>query len=136
VTRRPFPCPGNALPFARSYLHTLFCRHRCAFCPFYINRASPGYSRDYADLLLREIAAHEVPARRVEAVFFGGGTPSDIEVEDLVRVLEGLRRQWRWADGVEITCRGLCSQFHCGEGAGLAGGRGQPFFRRCANYGY
>ncbi|MDR0532600.1 MAG: radical SAM protein [Verrucomicrobiales bacterium] len=85
------------------YLHTPFCHHRCAFCPFYINRASPGYSRTYTDLLLREIAGTPAPGRTVNSVFFGGGTPSDLATEDLVRVLEQLRKQWQWTNATEIT---------------------------------
>ena len=88
------------------YLHTPFCHHRCSFCPFYINRHSPGYSRDYSDLLLKEIelsAAGHLNTRPLNSIFFGGGTPSDLDTGDLVRVLQQLRQYWPWDANTEVT---------------------------------
>ncbi|MDR1304584.1 MAG: radical SAM protein [Verrucomicrobiales bacterium] len=86
------------------YLHIPFCRHRCAFCPFYLNRHYPGSSRDYTDLLLQEIALTPADrARPLRAIYLGGGTPGDLAAADLARLLTRLRATWRCDADTEIT---------------------------------
>jgi len=57
------------------YLHLPFCRRRCSYCPFAIS-VDLRLSARYHDCLAREIAVADLPASRVETVYFGGGTPS------------------------------------------------------------
>ncbi|WP_309399853.1 radical SAM protein [Cerasicoccus maritimus] len=94
------------------YLHTPFCHHRCAFCPFFQNITRPGFSRDYADRLIQDLEhkarglGDSINARRVSSVFFGGGTPSDLDADDLARVLMTLRGLYPVDDETEITVEG------------------------------
>jgi oxygen-independent coproporphyrinogen-3 oxidase len=44
-----------------------------------------------------------IPSRPLTSVFFGGGTPTLLPAEDLIRALELLRDQFDFAPGVEIT---------------------------------
>lgn len=94
------------------YLHTPFCHHRCAFCPFFQNITRAGFSREYADRLIRDLEQKArwlgptITARRVSSVFFGGGTPSDLDAEDLARVIQTLRALYPIDDETEITVEG------------------------------
>jgi putative oxygen-independent coproporphyrinogen III oxidase len=117
----PVPDDG-ALPdrFARTparplgvYLHVPFCTVRCGYCDFNTYTAPElGGGADQAAYLgttLREVAL----ARRVLAdagrtgpvrtVFVGGGTPTVLPPEELVRFLQVLRDGWGLADDAEVT---------------------------------
>ncbi|MGE9294731.1 MAG: radical SAM protein [Puniceicoccales bacterium] len=99
------------------YLHVPFCRHRCAFCPFYRNAHADGFSADYAALLHADIdrTARALgdygKTRRVDAVFFGGGTPSDLEAKDLAGVIVALKENFLIDAETEITVEGRFRDF-------------------------
>jgi oxygen-independent coproporphyrinogen-3 oxidase len=116
--RRTAPTDADdpAAPLAL-YIHVPFCRTRCAFCPFYLNPTRPGFSAEYTALLRRDIAgtaARIVPQlgkRTVNAVFFGGGTPSDLDAADLAVVLRQLRDSFPFAADAEVTVEGRVRGF-------------------------
>lgn len=99
------------------YIHVPYCRHRCLFCPFYQNRSTESFSAYYADLLMRHLDLLEealgrgADCRPVDAVFFGGGTPSDLSAPDLARVLKRLRALFAITDETEITVEGRIRDF-------------------------
>jgi putative oxygen-independent coproporphyrinogen III oxidase len=90
------------------YVHFPWCLRKCPYCDF----ASFERSRDaidhrgYADAVLAELEARRPIFRgRLESVFFGGGTPSLWEPEELGRVLEAILQaaESQAEGGVEIT---------------------------------
>lgn len=92
------------------YLHVPYCASRCGYCDFNTYTAEelgPGVSRaTYADTLISEIrlARELLPdAPSVSTVFFGGGTPTLLGADDLVRVLAELRATFGIESGAEIT---------------------------------
>ena len=99
------------------YLHVPFCRHRCSFCPFFINLGKKGFSAHYSALLAKEIDATVkvlrpvIDRRAVNAVYFGGGTPSDLESEDLALIIEKLYQSFPMAKDVEFTVEGRVNGF-------------------------
>ncbi len=99
------------------YVHVPFCRHRCLFCPFYQNRSSDSFSAFYADLLLRHLELVEdalgqgADCRPVDAVYFGGGTPSDLNAPDLARVLRKLKSLFAITEETEVTVEGRIRDF-------------------------
>jgi oxygen-independent coproporphyrinogen-3 oxidase len=79
------------------YVHIPFCDTICSFCPFV--RATFDGEDDldrYVKALLREMALkHEYPAFHsapVEAIYFGGGTPSVLRVEHFYQLGDALHR--------------------------------------------
>ncbi len=72
------PKPGNPLGI---YLHIPFCRKRCHFCYFrvYTDKDSAAI-KAYIDATLQELAIYAakpgIRGRKVNFVYFGGGTPS------------------------------------------------------------
>ncbi|RIJ52050.1 coproporphyrinogen III oxidase [Clavibacter lycopersici] len=95
------------------YLHVPFCRVRCGYCDFntYTAPELRGVRQsDYASQAVQEVrfagsALQEsgVPARPASTVFLGGGTPTLLPVEDLVRMLDAVRDTFGLADGAEVT---------------------------------
>jgi oxygen-independent coproporphyrinogen-3 oxidase len=73
------------------YVHFPWCLAKCPYCDF-VSYTSPRDAvdhRGYADSVIREIEARAgaLSERRIESVFFGGGTPSLWEPAELGRVL-------------------------------------------------
>ena len=88
------------------YVHWPFCAAKCPYCDFnsHVRREAVDQAR-FARALVREMewTAQQVPSRTVTSVFFGGGTPSLMEVETIGTVLEAVARLWPVADDAEVT---------------------------------
>lgn len=110
--------PGRPLAV---YTHFPFCAARCAFCPFY-RYADPADWRPYRDGLWREIelaaAPFAAPPEPV-AIYFGGGTPSDLPGEVLAELVERMRERFRPGREAEITVEGRPSTLDAGKVARL-----------------
>lgn len=95
------------------YLHVPFCRVRCGYCDFntYTSDELRGARQaDYADHAIGEVRmsrrvleASGLPARPAATVFFGGGTPTLLPAEDLVRMLGSVRDEFGLEPGAEVT---------------------------------
>src|SRR6185436_9182401 len=73
------------------YVHFPWCLSKCSYCDF-VAYAAPREAIDhagYADAVLAELAARraEWAGRRLDTVFFGGGTSSLWEPAELARVV-------------------------------------------------
>jgi oxygen-independent coproporphyrinogen-3 oxidase len=96
------PRPGTPLGL---YVHIPFCRKRCHFCYFkvYTDKDSAGV-RDYLEALLAELRLQStrpfLGGRRASFVYFGGGTPSYLSVDQLRHLTDGMKALLPW-DGVE-----------------------------------
>lgn len=88
---------------ATVYIHVPFCANRCLYCGFYMNAASKANSVLYADALIKEIDLNSYGSDPIQAVYFGGGTPTALEAADLKRVLEHLCRRLPITNDSEIT---------------------------------
>src|SRR5215831_5107294 len=70
------------------YLHIPFCRKRCKFCYFrvYTDKNARDVEK-YIDALVREVEIYSrlpiVSDRRLQFVYFGGGTPSYLSAAQL-----------------------------------------------------
>ena len=96
-----------------AYVHIPFCVARCGYCDFntYTSEELNGDLRSGFDtFLVREIersgqvlADSGYPARKLETVFFGGGTPSLFSANQFKSVLDGLADIIGISDQAEIT---------------------------------
>ena len=86
------------------YYHIPFCRQKCYYCNFYV-LASNRYKDVYTDALLREMEMRKnyLGNQRVNTLYFGGGTPSSLPVEDIVRILERTHKLFDVNPEAEIT---------------------------------
>ena len=93
------------------YLHVPFCASRCGYCDFntYVGSELGGgaLQASYADTAAAEVrrvrAVLGDAAPRVDTVFVGGGTPTLLPAEDLVRLLGVVRDELGLAPGAEVT---------------------------------
>lgn len=89
------------------YIHVPFCRRRCHFCAFYLEIAQPNRIVQFQSALLQEIALHAqhdvLDGRRLQSIYFGGGTPTSLPTEYLTRLLNRIRATWPISPSAEIT---------------------------------
>lgn len=72
------------------YLHIPFCTQRCVYCDFYFTTTRKSHGA-FVEAMRAEIEYYgtEYSEREpIETVYFGGGTPSLLALEDLARLLE------------------------------------------------
>jgi putative oxygen-independent coproporphyrinogen III oxidase len=88
------------------YVHMPWCVRKCPYCDFNSHQLkSARPDGGYIDALIRDFDA-ELPlvaSRRIDTVFFGGGTPSLFAPEDFARLLRALRERIAFASDAEIT---------------------------------
>jgi len=104
------------------YVHWPFCKSKCPYCDFNSHvRQGVEHSRWRMALLTElEHAAREAPDRRVETMFFGGGTPSLMEPETVAEVIARTRSLWDCAPEIEITLEANPTSVEAGRFALLA----------------
>lgn len=98
-----------------AYINVPFCQTRCAFCMFYIGAYKQKESKRYADALIKELQLHadrpSQQGRKIKALYFGGGTPTALEAEDLYRIIKACRDYLPLSNDCEITVEGRLSYF-------------------------
>lgn len=96
------------------YIHIPFCRKRCSFCNFFENGANPARMSRYMAALCASLQqASDTPfgqSKPCSAVYVGGGTPTDMAVEDLARLARAIQGFPLTADA-EITLEGRLNGF-------------------------
>ena len=79
------------------YVHIPFCAARCDYCDFATWTDRAHLVDAYVDACVRDLAQRALAP--VDTVFFGGGTPSLLPADQLVRILDAIPR----ATGAEVT---------------------------------
>ena len=87
------------------YIHVPFCMGKCPYCDFYSKTPTPEQVGAYTQALLRGLR-HLPPnaaGRRLDTVYFGGGTPNLLGAENLCAVLQTVGEVFDLAPDAEIT---------------------------------
>jgi oxygen-independent coproporphyrinogen-3 oxidase len=88
------------------YLHIPFCKSRCSYCDFAtdVYRSSGAVGR-YVNALVQEI--NRWPPKcgtpNIDTIYFGGGTPSLLEPDQLEQILEAVHGKFSVSPDSEIT---------------------------------
>ncbi|HWZ17818.1 MAG TPA: radical SAM family heme chaperone HemW [Ktedonobacteraceae bacterium] len=92
------------------YLHIPFCHTRCHYCDFNTYAGMLPLREPYVRALITEIGLAGQLAQRVNGtrrrsrtIFFGGGTPSLLTVEQIKRLLSACREAFAVDEQAEIT---------------------------------
>ncbi len=84
------------------YLHIPFCKKKCPYCGFY-SITDLGLTDSFIKAAKKEMSLIEIPSAPVDSIYFGGGTPSLLDVCDICVLLDEIRRRFQVAQDVEIT---------------------------------
>ena len=88
------------------YIHWPFCAAKCPYCDFNSHvRHKPVDQETFVEAYEREIAhmASLVPDHSISSIFFGGGTPSLMQVKTVERILASISKHWTIKTDAEIT---------------------------------
>jgi len=87
------------------YIHWPFCEAKCPYCDFNSHVSRSIDQRAWRDAYLIELegAARETSGRVLNAVFFGGGTPSLMDPQTVADIIAAIRKHWPTANDLEIT---------------------------------
>ena len=111
VSSRPTPPDSAGLVDAAAYwksayVHLPFCAERCPYCDFAVVTDDEGGTgpmiERYVDAVITEIGMEE-QFGPIDAVNFGGGTPSRVTPPQLERILVALDDKHGIASGAEVS---------------------------------
>lgn len=86
------------------YIHIPFCKQACHYCDFHFSTSLK--KKDEMVLALAnemELRAIEFKDEVVETIYFGGGTPSILEIQDLRFLIDEVYRNYTVSENPEIT---------------------------------
>ena len=86
------------------YIHIPFCKQACYYCDFHFSTSL----KKKEDLLLAlvkelELRKDEFKGTRVETIYFGGGTPSLLSIEELTTIINAIYVNYEVVEHPEIT---------------------------------
>ncbi|MGB9820796.1 MAG: radical SAM family heme chaperone HemW [Pseudothermotoga sp.] len=96
------------------YVHVPFCKSRCSYCDF-VSYTDFSYLEAYFNSLYKEIEmwSETLGRQKVDSVYIGGGTPSDLPLEYIRGVMCALHRDFDLKDPeitVEINPNSSCAE--------------------------
>ena len=86
------------------YIHIPFCKQACHYCNFHFS-TSLKYKAELVNAIVREIemTTGYLSSAPLSGIYFGGGTPSLLNIEELTYIFQILRKKYKWAGNAEIT---------------------------------
>lgn len=86
------------------YIHIPFCRQACTYCDFHFS-TSLKHKGELVEAIVKEIGQRNsyLHDRRIETIYFGGGTPSLLSQSELGRIMEALGKNYDLSNAGEVT---------------------------------
>ncbi|MFH4963394.1 radical SAM family heme chaperone HemW [Gaetbulibacter sp. M235] len=86
------------------YIHIPFCKQACHYCDFHFS-TSLKKKKELVDALIKELFLRkdEFNNQTVETIYFGGGTPSLLNIDELQLLIDAVYKYYKVVDNPEIT---------------------------------
>lgn len=94
------------------YIHIPFCKSACTYCNFHF-LVSQKYIHEYVQAITKEIALRNeylmpfcdiVEGKpTIHTLYFGGGTPSQLSIEQLSTIFSAIKENYNFKQDIEIT---------------------------------
>lgn len=85
------------------YLHIPFCKQACHYCDFHFS-TSMKRKDELIDALCQELVLRKKESTKVvETIYFGGGTPSLLTLEEMNQIFETIFENYSVSENAEIT---------------------------------
>ena len=86
------------------YIHIPFCKKACNYCDFHFSTSLKNKS-SLVNALINEIKLrkNELKDEVIETIYFGGGTPSLLELDEITSLLESIKIDYLLSDNIELT---------------------------------
>ena len=94
----------SRLIMAGIYLHIPFCKRRCIYCDFFSTTENDKKST-YVQALSKELELRKdyLDGEIIDTIYFGGGTPSQLEEKDFIQLFETIYKIYTINPKAEIT---------------------------------
>lgn len=86
------------------YIHIPFCKQACHYCDFHFS-TSLKKKEAMVECLTKEIELrkHEMNGEVIKTIYFGGGTPSVLTIDELRFLIDAVYENFNVSDSAEIT---------------------------------
>lgn len=85
------------------YIHIPFCKQSCSYCDFHFS-TSLKYKSELVKALIHEIEQRKNDLiGEVKTIYFGGGTPSLLDAEELKLIINSVYKNYNVAGKIELT---------------------------------
>lgn len=87
------------------YIHVPFCRKACTYCDFHFS-TNLSLKQSLAEAIAHEAKLQQgffAPETVLQTIYFGGGTPSLLNKDELSIILDAVREVWQVEENAEIT---------------------------------
>lgn len=88
------------------YVHVPFCQSRCRFCEYAVVSGNDFEKKEeYVNALLKEIDMYKdiIKDKKILGFDLGGGTPTQLETEQIKRITEKLHNTFNFAKNMEMS---------------------------------
>ncbi len=86
------------------YVHIPFCKQKCKYCDFISFASYKEKYKEYVECLISEIKNKKIEnAPKVNTIYLGGGTPSILESEDIIKIIGAIKERFELDENYEIT---------------------------------
>lgn len=86
------------------YVHIPFCKKKCKYCDFVSFVSYEEKYKEYIECLINEIKNKKIENQKiVNTIYFGGGTPSILESDDIVKIIKTIKEKFEIEQNCEIT---------------------------------
>lgn len=87
------------------YIHIPFCKQKCSYCDFHFSTTYQSYKNEMITAIVNEIDIRKsyLVNQTIETIYFGGGTPSLLSINELSLVLDSVYQNYAVCQAPEIT---------------------------------
>lgn len=87
------------------YIHIPFCKKACTYCDFHFSTTFEKYRLEMVTSICTELITRKETLQNqvVETIYFGGGTPSLLNEEELKQILATIHHNFNVQSGAEVT---------------------------------
>lgn len=87
------------------YIHIPFCKKKCEYCDFVSFPANEKLQEEYTECLIKDLEnfSSNFNKREIDTIYFGGGTPSYINENLIIKILDNIKRNYKVQENAEIT---------------------------------
>lgn len=79
------------------YINIPFCPKRCSYCSYPTIVSNTVDKKTYVETLIKEIKEMSLP-KKLDTVYIGGGTPSNLDIGDIERILESINNKFTYKE--------------------------------------
>ena len=74
------------------YIHIPYCKRKCSYCDF-ISYTDNKLEDEYINSIIKELKKYSLEEYDITTIYIGGGTPSYIKSENIVKILNTIREE-------------------------------------------